>query len=197
MSFHYVSRVSIVPKAITDLAPMIDIFYVGLLQPGEMVELSSRARIPITHHISDPVVAPGALDIVFIPGPDPDAEVPKEVTAWLAAHASRPETDILSVCSGAYTCGAAGILKGRNACGPRIFQDDLREKFPEATWVGDELRWVQDGNIWSSGAVTNGNDLVAAYARQSPHFPDAIVEMAIEGCAVGDRRQRFEDAKPS
>lgn len=45
--------------------------------------------------------------------------------------------------------------------------------------VGDRYRWVQDGNFWSSGGVTNGNDLMAAYARANKHWPPVIVELGL------------------
>lgn len=105
--------------------------------------------------MSSPEVQPGKLDIVLIPGPDPSLPVDEESKRWLAAHAAVPTTDILSVCTGAYICGAAGILKGKKFCGPRGLQDDLKTKFGDqgVTWLGGELRWVQDGNIWSSGTL--------------------------------------------
>ncbi|KAJ8125541.1 hypothetical protein O1611_g8099 [Lasiodiplodia mahajangana] len=57
---------------------------------------------------------------------------------------------------------------------------------------GHELRWVQDGNFWSSGGVTNGNDLVAAYARATPkYFPRPLVELVCEQLEVGDRPQQY------
>jgi len=110
-------------------------------------------KIQCTHHLSSPEVQPGKLDIVLIPGPDPSSVVDEESKKWLAAHAAVQSTDILSVCTGAYICGAAGILKGRKFCGPRSLQGDLKSKFgsQEVDWVGGELRWVRDGNIWSSG----------------------------------------------
>lgn len=40
--------------------------------------------------------------------------------------------------------------------------------------------------------MTNGNDLVAAYCRQSKHFPRSIVELACEGTEVGDRPKEYE-----
>jgi transcriptional regulator GlxA family with amidase domain len=109
--------------------------------------------MPCTHHLSDPAVQPGQLDIILVPGPNPTTDFGplKDATDWLAAHAARPETDILSVCTGIYVCGAAGLLKGRKACGPRGLQGDLAKKFEGVEWVGDEVRWVRDGNFWSSG----------------------------------------------
>lgn len=44
--------------------------------------------------------------------------------------------------------------------------------------------------------MTNGNDLVAAYARASPkHFPSPIVEFACAVTDVGDRSQKYSEAQ--
>ena len=91
--------------------------------------------------------------MILVPGPDPSTDWTKikGATDWLAAHAARPETDILSICTGIYLCASAGILKGKKACGPRGLQGDLAKKFEGVEWVGEEMRWVRDGNVWSSG----------------------------------------------
>ncbi len=41
------------------------------------------------------------------------------------------------------------------------------------------------------GAITNGNDLVAAYIRQSKHFPSPVAEVACKMADVGDRAQGY------
>jgi putative intracellular protease/amidase len=175
MSHEYLTWVKeFAPGPIVDLAPsiriscMCDPFHsciplhvadpflckdISRLQPGELIPVTSSARVPCTHHFSDPEVQPGQLDIVIVPGPDPltNWDEIKDATDWLAAHAARPETDILSICTGIYLCGAAGLLKGKKACGPRGLQDHLAKKFEGVQWVGEELRWVRDGNLWSSG----------------------------------------------
>lgn len=126
---------------------------ISTVQPGQLIPLTASMRVVCTHHLSDPAVQPGQLDIVLVPGPDPSTRWDdKAVTDWLAAHAARPETDILCVCTGIYLCGAAGLLgKGRKACGPRGLQDRLKKMYEGVEWLGEDLRWVRDGNFWSSG----------------------------------------------
>jgi transcriptional regulator GlxA family with amidase domain len=123
------------------------------VEPGEQIDLTAGVRIQCTHHFSDPEVQPGKLDIVLVPGPDPTSTYEKPVTDWLAAQAASKDTDILSVCTGIYLCGEAGLLKGKKVCGPRGLQSQLKSKFEGATWFGEELRWIQDGNFWSCGML--------------------------------------------
>ncbi|KAL2168107.1 hypothetical protein VTG60DRAFT_371 [Thermothelomyces hinnuleus] len=194
MSHEYFALLDdMVPAPIANLAPSVQIFYISTVQPGELIGMTSSARIACTHHLSDPAVQPGQLDIVLVPGPDPTTDFSKltEATDWLAAHGARPETDILCVCTGIYLCGAAGLLKGKRASGPRGLQRDLAKKFEAVQWVGEELRWVRDGNLWTSGGVTNGNDLVAAYARTSGRIPGPVAEFGLVMVDVGDRPQRY------
>ncbi|OTA92058.1 hypothetical protein M434DRAFT_12679 [Hypoxylon sp. CO27-5] len=189
-NFELVSAV--VPRAVIDLAPLVKIRYIGSVKAGEPIKLTSNETILATNHFSDPEVAPGKLDIVHVPGPDPFRGFPADALAWLREQANTPGVDILSVCSAIFLCGEAGLLKGRRACGPRGMQDMIKAKgYGEKELLGHKYRWIQDGNFWSSGGVTNGNDLVAAYCRASKHFPDPIVEIACEMTDVGDRPQEY------
>ncbi|KAM7196153.1 hypothetical protein V8F20_007188 [Naviculisporaceae sp. PSN 640] len=193
MSYEYMSPLEgIIPGPIIKLAPSVEIYcksdqprsltfrYIGSVQPGENIALTSSVSIRCTHNMSAPEVQPGKLDIVLVPGPDPTLTVDEESKKWLAAHAAVPTTDILSICTGALICGAAGILKGKKFCGPRSMQDDLQKKFADQNVRG----------------ITNGNDLVAAYARQtSRHFPGPVAEMAVVMTEVGDRPQHYTTGK--
>ncbi|ESA44074.1 hypothetical protein GE21DRAFT_1301 [Neurospora crassa] len=106
-------------------------------------------------------------------------------------------TDILSVYSAIYLCGAAGILKSKQACGPRELQGDLRTRFEDqdVIRVAEKLRPRRLGrhSMNTIGGVTNGNDLVAAYARQSRHFPGPVAKSGLKLVKVDERPQRYEN----
>lgn len=155
MSHQYLSVLPGIPSVVASVAPHVNIYYVGSVAAGQPIELTSGMCMLCTHHLSDPAVAPGMLDLVVVPGVDPKLEkFDDDVVAWLAAQAACEETDILSVCTGIFLCGAAGILKGRKASGPRgPLQHEIRRRYEGVELVGDEYRWVRDGRIWSSGTV--------------------------------------------
>lgn len=143
---------SIIPKAFLDLAPSVQIHYIGTVPAGQPIALTSNQGLVATNHYSDAEVAPGKLDIVVIPGPDPFKEFEKGSLEWLKKQSEVPGVDILSICSGIMICGEAGLLKGKKACGPRGMQDMIKAKgFGEKELVGHKFRWIQDGNFWSSG----------------------------------------------
>ncbi|KAI0434547.1 ThiJ/PfpI family protein [Xylaria sp. FL1042] len=196
MSKEYLSVIPMLPKHIPDIAPSVEIFYITSPEmKSEMVPLTANLNVRATHDITDAEVQPGKLDIVLVPGPDPSESWEKPILDFLQAHSKCETTDVLSVCTGIYLCGAAGLLDGRTACGPRGLQDDIRKKHPTAKLVGEKYRWIQDGNFWSSGGITNGNDLVAAYARAGKHFPSAVVEMACKMADVGGRSQSYSESQ--
>ncbi|KAI1447696.1 ThiJ/PfpI family protein [Annulohypoxylon stygium] len=189
---------SIIPKAFLDLAPSVQIHYIGTVPAGQPIALTSNQGLVATNHYSDAEVAPGKLDIVVIPGPDPFKEFEKGSLEWLKKQSEVPGVDVLSICSGIMICGEAGLLKGKKACGPRGMQDMIKAKgFGEKELVGHKFRWIQDGNFWSSGGVTNGNDLVAAYCRASHHFPTPLVDVICEMIDVGDRPQVYAKGQSS
>ncbi|GAP85961.1 putative family protein [Rosellinia necatrix] len=194
MSYEYLSALKeMLPAAVIECAPSVQIHYIGSVPAGGRIPMTSNQAVVATNHYSDAEVAPGRLDIVYVPGPDPNAHFPEGAVDWLARQGATEGVDILSVCTGIVVCGAAGLLRGKEICGPRGYQDVLKQRgYVPRSMRGHELRWVQDGNFWSSGGVTNGNDLVAAYARATPkYFPRPLVEIICEQLEVGDRPQHY------
>ncbi|KAK5637499.1 hypothetical protein RRF57_013214 [Xylaria bambusicola] len=225
MSYEYLSLlVHMVPQVVVDSAPSVQILYVGSVAAGERIPLTSNQYVVASHHYGDPDVAPGKLDVepltvtvIYVPGTDPDTTFPEGASKWLARQGATEGVDILSVCTGIFACGAAGLLKGKNICGPRSMQDRIKEKnFGQKALRGSELRWIQDGNFWSCGelsltiysfydgsevralmsdaigAVTSGNELVAAYCRaHSELWPRPLVELVCEELEVGDKPQEY------
>ncbi|KPM45534.1 hypothetical protein AK830_g1023 [Neonectria ditissima] len=198
MSKEYLGMVPIIPAHLSALAPSVSISFITTPTQGPEIPLTSNMTIKATHSYEDPAMAPGQLDIVIVPGPDPTQTAFDEGgLEWLKAQFETPGVDILSVCTGIYVCGAAGILEGRRASGPRGLQDDLEKKFPGVQLVGEKYRWIQDGNLWSSGGVTNGNDLMAAYAKACGRWAQPVAEMGSMLTDVGDRGQIYGESPNS
>jgi transcriptional regulator GlxA family with amidase domain len=72
---------------------------------------------------------------------------------------------LVSICSGAFILGAAGILDGRRATTHWLHLSDLRARFP-AAHVVDEGIYVNDGPVWTSAGVTAGIDLALALVEE-------------------------------
>lgn len=137
------------------------IHYISIPSNGDHAELTASAVLRITRMTTDPVVQPGMLDIMLVPGPDPTMIFEEDAVKFLRDHANwkgkdGETTDILSICTGCILLGQAGILKGRNASGPRALVPMLK-KFPDTHWI-DDKRWVKDENIWTSGKCISSAD---------------------------------------
>lgn len=157
MSHEYLGLLGLIPAHVAAVAPSVQIFYITSKDnmAAGRIPLTAFAVLVPTHELSDPSVGAGELDIVLIPGADPAEEFTEEETGWLRRHMETEGTDVLSVCTGIFLCGQAGILEGRKACGPRGLQGELRKKWPGTDFVGETVRWQQDGRFWSCGEFSS------------------------------------------
>ncbi len=136
------------PAPLIALGISVDIHYIAQSGPGTLQECTANAALRVTS-LTDPAVSPGKLDVLMIPGPDPSAITLEESKAFIVEHYDKG-TKILSVCTGIYTVASSGILKGKQASGPRALIPSLRASFPDTVWDSTR-RFVRDGNIWTSG----------------------------------------------
>jgi transcriptional regulator GlxA family with amidase domain len=86
------------------------------------------------------------------------------VVSWLRRHRARIPT-LVSICTGAFVLGAAGVLDGRRATTHWLYLAELRARFPAARVV-DEGIYVKDGNVWTSAGITAGIDLTLALVEE-------------------------------
>ena len=90
-----------------------------------------------------------------VPGP---AFVRSLQTAW------KRGARIVSICSGAFVLGHAGLLNGKRATAHWLHLDQLQETYPKAKVVKDRL-YVRDGRILCSAGCTAGLDLCLSIIR--------------------------------
>jgi transcriptional regulator GlxA family with amidase domain len=139
------------PAHISKVAPSTRITYITSSKLFPDVTLTADLSVRATHTYEDDDVAPGKLDIIVVPGTEPADCFEESAKRWLRDQFNTEGVDVLCVCTGVFLCGAAGILSGTSVSGPRGLQDDLRNKYPDVKFVGEKYRWIQDGNLWSSG----------------------------------------------
>src|SRR2546430_13906693 len=76
-----------------------------------------------------------AADLVTVPAHPIDTRAPEAVLAALRAAADRGAI-ILSVCSGAFLLGEAGLLDGRRCPTHWLYTDELKRRYPAADGGG-------------------------------------------------------------
>jgi AraC family transcriptional activator FtrA len=101
---------------------------------------------------------------IVIPGwPDLDARPPKRLLEALRA-ADRRGARLVSICSGAFLLGAAGVLDGRRATTHWHYAERLRARFPEVR-VEPDVLYVHDGNVLTSAGSAAGIDVALHIVR--------------------------------
>ncbi len=77
----------------------------------------------------------------------------------------RPETRVVSVCTGAFVLAAAGFLDGRKATTHWQLAEDFRRMFPHIALDPDVL-FVDDGRVLSSAGAASGVDVCLHVVRK-------------------------------
>jgi len=105
------------------------------------------------------------LDTVIVPG-GPGARrlhADDPLVQWLVS-AAQGARRIVTVCTGTFIAGRAGLLDGRTVTTHWAYGEQLQREFPAAL-VDTEPIYLRDGTLWSSAGVTAGIDLALAIVR--------------------------------
>lgn len=81
----------------------------------------------------------------------------KELTAWLQKVSVESDM-VMSICTGAFQLGVAGLLNGKNATTHHGSFDAFEERFPEVNLIRGR-RFVDNGRIATAGGLTSGFDM--------------------------------------
>lgn len=99
-----------------------------------------------------------ALDVLIVVGGEHDREMDKpQVLDWIAEQADKVSL-VASVCTGAFILAKAGVLTGERVTTHWADIPDLRQMFP-ALEVVEGVRWVDSGNVVTSGGISAGIDM--------------------------------------
>ncbi|WPU94175.1 DJ-1/PfpI family protein [Mucilaginibacter sabulilitoris] len=100
--------------------------------------------------------APPADVLVVFGGETGSRTIDGEVLSWIKAQ--KPHTQYyLSVCTGAFTLGRAGILDNLTATTYHTQIDNLRQLLPK-TKVMANVRFVDNGNVITTAGISAGMD---------------------------------------
>jgi putative intracellular protease/amidase/YHS domain-containing protein len=115
----------------------------------------------------EPIIASGGMKITpehtFQTAPVPKVIVipaqkaNEAMLEWI--RTSTKSTDVtMSVCTGAYVLAKTGLLSGKSATTFHMAYEDFAVEFPDID-LKRGARFVEDGNLASSGGLTSGMDL--------------------------------------
>ncbi|HWN05630.1 MAG TPA: DJ-1/PfpI family protein [Steroidobacteraceae bacterium] len=129
---------------------------------------------------------PDGADYVVVPAMEPRDN--PFVLDWIAAQ-SRKGASIVSVCAGALTLGAAGLLDGRRATTHWAYVADLQRTHPGMQWARDR-RYVSDNGITTSTGITASMPTMIALIEAIAGRPKAEQIARDLGMANWDARHR-------
>jgi len=148
--------------------------------PGYRFDLCSPGGTPVRAKPGF-AITPGAdlapledADLVAVPAHSGHT-APEPVLAALRRAASRG-AHVLSVCSGAFLLGEAGLLDDRECTTHWRYADDLQTRFPRAKVRCNNL-YVQDGNLLTSAGTAAGIDACLHLVRQE-HGSEIATKLA-------------------
>lgn len=125
---------------------------------------------PVASSLSIPVIPPLGLDaldgadLVAVAAASIRDEYPEAVLDALR-KADAAGATVLSVCTGAFVLGAAGLLDGRACTTHWRYAEQFKNRFPDARLNPDVL-YVHDGNIITSAGTVAGIDACLHLVRQ-------------------------------
>ena len=95
-------------------------------------------------------------DLVAVPAINLEAPVPEALLEGLRRAVARG-AQVMSVCSGAFILGEAGLLDGRECTTHWTHVGELAERFPEAR-VNDDVLYVDSDGVLTSAGTAAGID---------------------------------------
>ena len=124
---------------------------------------------------ADTVIIPGTK----APGPRQEGVLPDDIAAALSLI--RPGTRIMSICTGAFILGAAGILDGRKATTHWAYAAEFRQLFPQVE-LHEDVLFVDEGDVLTSAGLAAGVDL-CLHVLRSDHGSE-VANHAARWCVV-------------
>ncbi|WP_433689271.1 GlxA family transcriptional regulator [Micromonospora carbonacea] len=155
-----------------DLATPIEVLGRARLasgRPGYQVQICGSEPVidagPLRLAVDHGLDALSHADTIIVPGRnDPAAAVPASALDALRAAAATG-TRIASICVGAFTLAATGLLDGRQATTHWAAADQFRSAFP-AVSLNPEVLYIDAGQFITSAGATAGVDMCLHLVRR-------------------------------
>jgi transcriptional regulator GlxA family with amidase domain len=147
----------------------LDRSYAGL-EPFDFRVCSITPGAPVSNATGVTLTAPYGLeamddaDLIAVPAAAVRLEYPEEFLDALRRAYDRGAI-LLSICSGAFALGAAGLLDGRDCTTHWRYSDALQRRFPKAC-VDPDVLFVDAGQIITSAGTSAGIDAALHLVRR-------------------------------
>ncbi|WP_328361719.1 helix-turn-helix domain-containing protein [Mycobacterium sp. NBC_00419] len=164
-------------------------------EAGKTLRTSVGAQLIPDHGLDDLM----GVDVVAVPavGGPPENYPPEALEALRAAHAAG--STVLTVCSGVFVAGAAGLIDGRRVTTHWMHADELARQFPSAI-VDRNVLFVDDGDLVTSAGTAAGIDASLHLVRRE--LGSAVTNLIARRMVVppqrdGGQRQYIDQPIPA
>ncbi|MGW0036574.1 GlxA family transcriptional regulator [Gordonia sp. NPDC003376] len=163
--------------------PLYDVTTVSLT-PGPVPTTSGYAWVAEAG-----LEAIATADTVIVPGTrfEParyEGTLPDDVARALATR--RPDARLVSICTGAFVLGAAGVLDGHRITTHWRYADDFRRLYPDVD-LDESVLFVDDGDLLTSAGLAAGIDLCLHIIRRD--HGAAVANRVARHCVVPPWRE--------
>ncbi|MCR5978437.1 helix-turn-helix domain-containing protein [Gordonia jinghuaiqii] len=176
-----------------DGVPAFD-FRVASPEPGRPLRVGNGVSIQVSHTLDEC----RDVDLVVIPGGRTDGDYPEEILDTVRAVVDNGGR-VLTVCSGSFIAGAAGLLDGRRCTTHWMHGAALARAYPKAH-VDTDVLFVDDGPITTSAGTAAGIDASLHLVREAwgPAVANRIARrMVVPPHRDGGQRQFVDAPMPS
>ncbi len=134
-------------------------FHVVAAEPGAI-----RTKLGFDIMVKEDLSAAADADLIAIPAYQSGSDIHPEILRVVRDAEARGAW-VLSVCSGAFVLGAAGILNGRRSTTHWMYTDDLARAYPE-TDVDPDVLFVEDRKVVTGAGTAAGIDAALHIVRK-------------------------------
>ena len=134
-------------------------FHLTAAEPGPI-----RTKLGFDIIVTEGLDAAADADLIAIPAYESGSEIHPEILRVVREAEARGAW-VLSVCSGAFVLGEAGILNGRRSTTHWMYTDDLAAAFPE-TDVDPDVLFVDDDKVVTGAGTAAGIDAALHIVRK-------------------------------
>jgi len=133
-------------------------FHVIAAEPGRV-----PTKLGFDLVVTEGLDVAASADLIAVPASLIEEDVDERVLQVIRDAVARGAW-VLSVCSGAFTLGRAGVLEGRRATTHWMYTDLMAEMFP-GTEVDPDVLFVQDGKVVTGAGTAAGIDAALHVVR--------------------------------
>jgi transcriptional regulator GlxA family with amidase domain len=166
---HHVVALALPGVVLLDLAAPAHLFgHCG--RPHYSFEVAGLKAGPVRSSTGLDIVAQrglsalGRANTIVVPGCARPAAAPSSALGAIR-HAHLRGARVMSICTGAFVLGEAGLLQGRRATTHWASIEELTQRYPEAD-VAPDVLYVDEGSILTSAGVAAGLDLCLHVIRR-------------------------------